>query len=240
MLKFILQSFNSENSGFNTTINLPKEIDLSQLKDVQILLRFSAADDGNPTATLPVTDQWSNKYDLTANQGSFDYVKVNGNTVEVQGWHASNLSYGKPYQYIIVLQNGREIGRSIVMGSEGNLVRLDVERVFPGILNSGQSGFQSSVVLNTNLRNTAIQLIHRFTDDPVGNGNYIDINSPVYVVKDSYQTSGSFNSDSMRAKRDLTAQRIAQKLMQQQGISVLYDWTNQNNNYQELTIHDIA
>lgn len=99
--------FNSENSGFNTTINLPKEIDLSQLKDVQILLRFSAADDGNPTATLPVTDQWSNKYDLTANQGSFDYVKVNGNTVEVQGWHASNLSYGKPYQYIIVLQNGR-------------------------------------------------------------------------------------------------------------------------------------
>lgn len=232
--------FNSENSGFNTTINLPKEIDLSQLKDVQILLRFSAADDGNPTATLPVTDQWSNKYDLTANQGSFDYVKVNGNTVEVQGWHASNLSYGKPYQYIIVLQNGREIGRSIVMGSESNLVRPDVERVFPGILNSGQSGFQSSVVLNTNLRNTAIQLIHRFTDDPVGNGNYIDINSPVYVVKDSYQTSGSFNSDSMRVKRDLTAQRIAQKLMQQQGISVLYDWTNQNNNYQELTIHDIA
>lgn len=232
--------FNSENSGFNTTINLPKEIDLAQLKDVQILLRFSAADDGNPTAALPVTDQWSNKYDLTANQGSFDYVKVNGNTIEVQGWHASNLSYGKPYQYIIVLQNGKEIGRSIVMGSEGNLTRLDVERVFPGILNSGQSGFQSSIVLSTNLKNAAIQLIHRFTDDPVGNGNYVDITSPVYTVKDNYQTSGSLNSDSMRAKRDLTAQRIAQKLMQQQGINILYDWTNQNNNYQELTIHDIA
>ncbi len=229
--------YNSELSGFNTTIALPN--DIAQLNNLQLLLRFSTAADGNPYLNHPVTDQWSGKYNLTANEGSFDYIKVNGSTVEVQGWHASNLSAAKPYQYLIVLNNGKEVGRSLIMGAEGKLSRPDVNRVYPSILNSGQSGFEGSVVLANNLRNTKVQLIHRFTNDPAGNGNYVDLTSPVLTIDSNYQT-GILNTNSIRAKLDMTAQRIAQKLMAQRQAKVLYDWTNQDNNYQELAIHDIA
>lgn len=229
--------YNSEVSGFNTTIALPN--DINQLNNLQLLLRFSNAPDGNPYPNQPVTDQWSGKYDLTANEGSFDYIKVNGSTVEVQGWHASNLSATKPYQYLIVLKNGKEVGRSQIMGAEGNTNRPDVNRAYPSILNSGQSGFQGSVVLTDKLVNAKVQLIHRFTNNPVGNGDYVDLTSPVFTVNNNYQT-GNLNTDSIRGKRDMTAQRIAQKLMSQRQVKVFYDWTNQENNYQELAIHDIA
>ena len=176
---------------------------------IQVISRFSDADNGEgnnvdyrfpPKVFLPQNQM------NEANQGQFEYVKFNGNIVEVQGWHANKLSYGKPYQYIIVLQNGKEIGRSIVMGAEGSLKRPDVNHVYPTIHNSGESGLQGSVVLGSELKNTKAQIIHRFTDDSAGNGKYVDIKSPIYAIANSYQIGDNLNSTSIWSKRDLTAQ----------------------------------
>ena len=69
----------------------------------------------------------------------------------------------------ILLQNGREIGSQHLNFSERN----DVAKVYPQIYRSQYSGFNTSFDLPTASTNE-LQLVLRFTDDPVGNGNSSD------------------------------------------------------------------
>ncbi|MGF7104393.1 glycoside hydrolase family 70 protein, partial [Limosilactobacillus caviae] len=123
--------------------------------------------------------------------GNFDYVKVNGNQVEFSGWHASDQAFNMPYQWLIVLSNGKEVGRQLISTTKDGVAgfnRNDVYNAFPEIAGSVQSGFQGSMTLKNSLNNTSVQLVHRFSDDGKnGEGNRIDFWSTSLPVKDGFQ-----------------------------------------------------
>nr|WP_269449005.1 glycoside hydrolase family 70 protein [Limosilactobacillus caviae] len=178
--------YNSAMSGFDTTIKLD---DMSKLNgNLQILLRFTNDKAGN-LDNGQSTDQYSRNY--ATNGGNFDYVKVNGNQVEFSGWHASDQAFNMPYQWLIVLSNGKEVGRQLISTTKDGVAgfnRNDVYNAFPEIAGSVQSGFQGSMTLKDSLNNTSVQLVHRFSDDGKnGEGNRIDLWSEILPVKDSFQ-----------------------------------------------------
>lgn len=189
--------YNSANSGFNTTIDLTLNPNLSKLNgNMRILLRYSVAPDGNPIANnmKTVTDQLSQNYVTTG--GSFDTVKVNGNRVTFAGWHASDQAADKPYQWIIVLVNGKEVGRKLISQTTDGLIsynRPDVyKNGYSAVNNSATSGFQGTITLDAPITNANVQLVHRFTDDRAGGeGNKIDFWSPAMRVTSSYQQGGN-------------------------------------------------
>lgn len=152
-------------SGFTTTFTLPNNVD----GDFQLVLRFSNAENGEGDHQ----DIWTGTY--TTNAGSFDNVTVNGNSLHVSGWHATVNSDDRPYQYIIAVDmNGNEMNRWNITDQGSHQSRGDVQKAYPWITGSEQSGF----TLNANNidpnRYAYFKLIHRYTDDQAGNGNYVD------------------------------------------------------------------
>lgn len=160
-------TFNSAHSGFSTLIPFDPA---AVTGTMQVILRFTGDSSGNSQ----FTDQYSPRY--AANAGNFDQIQVNGNQLYVAGWHASNQAVGKPYEYLIFLnQNGQELYRQRVL--DINRTRADVAKVYPATYNSGQSGYQLGFTMPASLRQQAVYVIHRFTDDPAGNGHFADYQS---------------------------------------------------------------
>lgn len=159
--------YNSTNSGFSATVPLnPNNVN----GNMQVILRFTNDKDGNGDAD----DQYSQIY--ASNVGSFDQFKVDGNWLTVSGWHASNQAVNKPYEYLIFLnQNGQELYRQQVFDINRN--REDVAQAFPATYNSGKSGYQLAFQMPANMQHQLLYVIHRFTDDKNGNGNYVDYQS---------------------------------------------------------------
>ena len=181
--------YNSLDSGFNTTIKLTVP-QLNELTgNMQVLLRYSTAADGNPINNGGFTDQYSKNY--ATNGGSFDFVKVDNNQVAFSGWHVSDQATDKPYQWIIVLANGKEVGRQLISSTTNGFVsynRPDVYNVNPAISNSSTSGFQGIMTLKDNIKNANVQLVHRFSDDGQnGEGNRVDYWSEVMPVTNTFQ-----------------------------------------------------
>lgn len=167
----------SGQSGFSAHFDLSKQAN----NNYQLVLRFTDDPAGNGNAA----DIWVPQY--STNAGSFDSIEnVNGG-LQLNGWHAANNIADKPYQYIIAIDadNGHELGRWQVK-SQG-LQRNDVAKAYPLIENSGQSGFSVEIPQAT-FNSQLVRFIHRYTDDPAGNGNYIDTYSrPTYFDPQSHQ-----------------------------------------------------
>lgn len=159
------QVYKSLTSGFSTDLSINT---LVQEGSLQLILRFS----DDPAGNHNYSDQYSSVY--STNAGSFDAFRVNGNAMQVSGWHAVSTSASRPYQYLIMVdkKNGHEFARWRI--TNGNLSRNDVARVYPWITNSSRSGFNVSLNIPGQAQGKLIQLIHRYTDDPVGNGNAVD------------------------------------------------------------------
>lgn len=172
--------YNSLNSGFSTDI----PVNLANLSgNLQLIFRFT----NDPAGNGNYSDQHSQSY--TTNAGNFDSVKVNGNTVQVSGWHAAMQSAGRPYEYLIVLDNANhEIGRQLI--NSKNLNRNDVQRAYSWIAGSNQSGFQVSVPVNTSVMHKVVTLIHRFAGAADGNSNYVDYSQRISIYS-GRQTTGN-------------------------------------------------
>ncbi len=155
--------YQSQHSGFQATFTLPKNV----RNNIQLVLRFSNASNGEGQHA----DIWTPTY--PANAGNFDRADVNDTTLHVSGWHASLASASRPYEYIIALDgaSGKEIQRWNI--SDQHVSRNDVQRAYPWINGSGQSGFDVTFN-NFGGNHEYFKLIHRFTDDAAGNGNYVD------------------------------------------------------------------
>ena len=158
------QVYNSANSGFSTLVKL----DPAQINgNIQLILRFS----DDPAGNGNYDDQYSQTY--ASNAGNFDAIQVNATGIYVSGWHASNQAVGKPYQYLIFVdQNGHELYRQEVL--DKNRTRLDVAKSVPAIYNSGKSGYQLGFNIPNQLNHHMVRIIHRITDDKYGNGNAVD------------------------------------------------------------------
>ena len=158
------QVYNSANSGFSTLVKL----DPAQVNgNIQLILRFS----DDPAGNGNYDDQYSQTY--ASNAGNFDAIQVNATGIYVSGWHTSNQAVGKPYQYLIFVdQNGHELYRQEVL--DKNRTRGDVAKAEPAIYNSGKSGYQLGFNIPNQLNHHMVRIIHRITDDKYGNGNAVD------------------------------------------------------------------
>lgn len=158
------QVYNSGHSGFSTLIKLDPALASGNL---QLILRFS----DDPAGNGNYDDQYSQPYN--SNAGFFDKVQVSADGIYVSGWHASNQAVGKPYQWLIFVdENGHELYRQEV--TDKNRARPDVAKAEPAIYNSGNSGYQLGFRLPDQLNHHMVRIIHRITDDKSGNGNAVD------------------------------------------------------------------
>lgn len=158
--------YNSANSGFNTLVKL----DPTRLTgNLQVLLRFSGSADGN----VDCVDQWSKNYSTSA--GGFDEINVLDSSIYVSGWHASEQTADKPYQFLIFIdQNtGKEIYRQQVLDTNNS--RPDLAKAYPQILDSDKAGFKLGFTIPSSLDHHTVRIIHRFTNDVYGNGNSVDM-----------------------------------------------------------------
>lgn len=152
-------------SGFVTTFTLPTGI-----KDnLQLVLRFSDQSDGEGQ----YADIWTNKY--VANAGNIDNVTTKDGRLTVSGWHASEDSR-KPYQYLFAIdaETNQEITRWQISSANDGLSRTDVQRAYPWIINSNNSGLNVEITNYSILAGHEVKFMHRYTDDPVGNGHSTD------------------------------------------------------------------
>ena len=171
--------YNSQKSGFNGEFMVDPAKANGTLK---VIMRF-AGDDANHN----YSDQYSQDY--PTNAGNFDNVHVTASQVSLSGWHASTQAGNKPYEWLIVLDNnGQELYRQQI--TDKNITRNDVQNVYPYIEGANKSGFQIVIPTQENMLHKVVKIINRLTDDPAGNGNYIDIVSGPVSILSGAQTEG--------------------------------------------------
>ena len=171
--------YNSQKSGFNGEFKVDPAKANGTLK---VIMRF-AGDDANKD----FSDQYSQDY--PTNAGNFDNIHVTASQVSLSGWHASTQAGNKPYEWLIVLDNnGQELYRQEI--TDKNISRNDVQNVYPYIEGANKSGFQIVIPTQENMLHKVVKIINRLTDDPAGNGNYIDIVSGPVSILSGAQTEG--------------------------------------------------
>ena len=171
--------YNSQKSGFNGEFKVDPTKANGTLK---VIMRF-AGDDANQN----YSDQYSQDY--PTNAGNFDNIHVTASQVTLSGWHASSQTANKPYEWLIVLDNnGQELYRQEI--TDKGLGRNDVQNVYPYIEGANKSGFQIVIPTQENMLHKVVKIINRLTDDPAGNGNYIDIVSGPVSILSGAQTEG--------------------------------------------------
>lgn len=180
--------FNSLNSGFKTTIKFNRQ--LSNDDHLQLVLRYTNDANGNGRNTA---DIWTSK--LATNAGNFDNIRIQNNSFTLSGWHAATNSTGKPYQFIIAMDaaNNKEIARWSITKQSG-LERSDVQRAYPWIVNSNKSGFNLTVNNIHLTSHSNVYFIHRYTNDPSGNGDYVDYNSKLITFSNYNMYANAINA----------------------------------------------
>ena len=161
--------YNATNSGFSTSLDLGNA--LANTDSVRIISRYSSAADGNSG----YVDYWFAPVSIDQNNyACLDNVSVINGKLQFAGWNATNRSANRKYHYIILIDhsNGnREIARQFVT-TDNN--RADVANVYPNIDGAATLGFKVGFDLSKLDLNHQLQIISRYTDDPAGNGNYVD------------------------------------------------------------------
>ena len=162
----------SLNSGFNTTINLNTA---SLNGNLQFVLRFAGAD-----GETNHSDQYTQTY--ATNAGNIDTFNINGNSIQVSGWHAAMNAEGMNHEFIIVTDlNGNELYRTELTSDQKNISRNDVANACSWIANANQSGFSTSLPLTDAMQHKGIKVIHRLTSSADGNSNYSDFTTVEYI-----------------------------------------------------------
>lgn len=161
--------YNSLHSGFSANFDLNK-IDQQSTGNLQFVLRFT---DDPLNGETHYVQQFKPAY--TSNAGDFDRIAQTSQGLQLTGWHAAMGTASRPYQYLIaVREDGHELGRWQLHPAAQS--RDDVDQQYPWIANAGQSGFTITIP-QPHFGNCLVRFIHRYTDDPNGNGNYVDASS---------------------------------------------------------------
>lgn len=158
--------YNAAESGFSLKLKFNQALAGDQ---IQIISRYSGSQDGNSD----YVDYWFAPKTFTANNAYLDNYSIQGNSLNVSGWHAADQSVGKKYHYVIVYDatKHQEISRRLVPSSS----RSDVERAYSNVYGSDNSGFSINIPLTSAMTNgDQIQIISRYSDSQNGEGNYVD------------------------------------------------------------------
>lgn len=153
-------------SGFSANFG---QVKLDPTHRYSLVSRYSTSAYGNG-GDGDYRDYWFDLGNLKQSASYIDSFKRVGDHIHVSGWLASNYQMIKPYAYLIVLNNGKEVGRTQL----SFYARPDVAKVYPGIYQSANSGFSLDLPAKWDQLMGNLTLVLRFTDDPAGNGNFSD------------------------------------------------------------------
>ncbi|HJA47450.1 MAG TPA: KxYKxGKxW signal peptide domain-containing protein [Candidatus Limosilactobacillus excrementigallinarum] len=174
-------------------------------RGVQFNAKTVSADTPSETHTVTYVSDGTDPYNqqvvpgLKGNWASIDNIYMTDTGIHVTGWNANSDSYNRNYHFLIILDygpnpvNGQyvEVGRKLITGGVN---RPDVFKVHP-VWNAATSGFDDTVVLNTNQIKTGdkLRILSRWTNDINGNNDAADLVSSYYTM--DYNTNvGSWDS----------------------------------------------
>lgn len=160
--------YGADKSGFLATFNLHPEFTTDS---IQFVSRYSS----DPDCNSDYIDYWFNPQRLindSSNNACLDNVSIQGDSLHISGWHATNQSIGRPYHYIIAWD--RNLGHEIARQRVTAVSRPDVAKAYSTVANAVNSGFSVKFNLTPQFFNDNIQFISRWTDDAAGNGNAVD------------------------------------------------------------------
>ncbi|WP_125766790.1 glycoside hydrolase family 73 protein [Lapidilactobacillus wuchangensis] len=162
--------YNSLNSGFDASMGIdPTMWD----KNIYLISRYTSDPAGNGNyVDYAFTKSQVIVPQSTENVAGLNNFAINRNSVDIRGWHASDLSYGRDYHYLIAMdaKTGKELKRI----RSTNVSRPDVNKFYPDIYNSLNSGFETSMVIDPSMWNKDIYLISRYSKTLAGNSDYVD------------------------------------------------------------------
>lgn len=100
------------------------------------------------------------------NSGSLNGIKVEGNSVQLGGWHISNYGDNDTFRYLFLLDasTGQEVKRQTFV----SVSRPDVAQAYPGQPFAGKSGFDVRID-TTGLKGRKVKVLARYATDSKGN-----------------------------------------------------------------------
>lgn len=167
----------SLNSGFDERFQIPDSLRGHQIR---IMARYTSDPAGDNNASDFTFEQVITIPQIES-VGSLDEYHVDQNTLKLRGWSAASDTAGKSTSYLLVLDaaTNKEIIRWKINCTE----RSDVQRAYPQIPGSLNSGFDESFELPDSLKGHQIRILARYTSDPQGNNNASDFTfEPVISV----------------------------------------------------------
>lgn len=170
---------NAGMSGFKASFSISNPNIAQALKNgdrLQVVARYT---DDEQWGEGNYAQYWFAPQSLQSNEGFLDSMRVNSNgSIQATGWHASNQVAGRPYHYVILYDatTGHELTRTNV---ENIIQRPDVQKAYPGIYNSLNSGFNVNFASSPAIRQAIneghnLQIIDRYSADNYGNSDYVD------------------------------------------------------------------
>lgn len=183
--------FNSNNSGFKTNMTT---IPAWWGKKVYVKSRYSANSTGNSDyidydfsqQTLTVPQPQENKAWLD------EFSIINGE-INVKGWHASDLAYGRTTHTLILMNadTNKELERRQVV----NTTRTDVKNAYPNLYNAEQSGFKTVFSNDEKLSGKRIYLISRYSNPAGSATDYVDYKFDKEIIKvpQNFENKGSLD-----------------------------------------------
>ncbi|MGM9891288.1 NlpC/P60 family protein [Limosilactobacillus sp.] len=181
--------YNSQYAGFNTNFNFDLTPYLND--QLQVISRYSTAANGEGQNY----DMWFGPIDLGKSQKGYaiDSLKQTNSGMQVTGWMADDASATKPFAYVFLMKDGKELARTRV-----NLTaRPDVAQAMNTIYGSAKSGFTANFNVDQALLSGNLQVMMRFTDDAQGNGNFSDQYSQSYATNADYADQFSLNGNTI-------------------------------------------
>lgn len=174
---------NADVSGFKASFSISNANVARALKNgdrLQVVARYTDDDQGGEGN---YAQYWFAPQSFQSNDGYLDSMRVNSNgSIQATGWHVSNQTSGRPYHYAILYDAtaGRELSRVQV---ENTVQRPDVQKVYPNVYNSLNSGFNVNFAGSSAIRQAvnsghSLQVIDRYSTSQDGNSDYVDFWSP--------------------------------------------------------------
>lgn len=184
---------NAANSGFTASFDIASSSALRnallQGHALRVVTRYTDnSTDGGGNYTnywIPTLQNVSQSFN--ENYGHLDAINRTSDGVHVAGWHISNQAVARPYHYVILYDATarHEVARTQVAPRQRN----DVQRVYPNVYHSAQSGFNTVFTTSNNaqLRNALanghlLQVIDRYSATQGGNSDYVDYWFPAHTL----------------------------------------------------------
>lgn len=165
-------------SGFKASFAINNGSIMQALKNgdrLQVVARYTD-DDQNGEGNY--VQHFFDAQSFQSNNAYLDAFRVNSDgSIQVSGWHASNQTAGRPYHYVILYDAtaGREITRKVAE----NVQRPDVQKAYPSVYNSLNSGFNINFASSATIQRAIseghnLQVIDRYSATKDDNGDYVD------------------------------------------------------------------